>query len=150
MPLRPTVGHQIVREYVYAFVAVSPLDGRMSSLILPWVDSSLLSQFLAHTAETFPNEYCVMVMDRAGWHVALDLEIPSSMTLLPLPPYSPELNPVEQVWKYARTNDLRNQTFDDLDDVMDALEASLHTLHSNPDLVRSMTAFDWIITLPLT
>lgn len=120
----------------------------MASLILPYVDASMMSHFLAHTTSTFPNDHCVMIMDRAGWHVARDLEVPASMTLVPLPPYSPELNPVEQVWKYTRTNDLRNQTYDHVEDVMDAVEASLHTLHANPNLVHSTTAFDWISTLP--
>lgn len=138
-----------MREFVYAFVAVSPHDGQMASLILPWVDATLMTQFLAHTAATFPEEHCVMLMDRAGWHMAHDLAIPSTMTLLALPPYSPELNPVEQIWKYTRTNHLRNRAFDHLDSVVDALEASLHSLHTNPELVRSMTAFDWITTLPL-
>jgi hypothetical protein len=149
LPLRPVVGQQIVREYVYAFVAVSPLDGRMTSLILPWVDASLMSLFLSHTAEQFHDEHCVVLMDRAGWHVANDLVVPRSMTLLPLPPYSPECNPVEQIWKYTRTNDLRNQTFENLEDVIDAVSSSLHTLHTNPEIVRSMTAFDWIKTLRL-
>lgn len=147
LPLRPVVGQQIVREYVYAFAAVSPLDGAMASLILPWVDASLMTLFLSHTAAQFPDEHCVVLMDRAGWHVANDLVVPASMTVLPLPPYSPECNPVEQIWKYTRTNDIRNRTFETLDDVITVVSDSLHGLHNNPDLVRSMTAFDWIKTL---
>lgn len=147
--MRPVVGQQIVREYVYAFAAVSPMDGAMASLILPWVDASLMTLFLSHTAAQFPDEHCVVLMDRAGWHVANDLVVPASMTVLPLPPYSPECNPVEQIWKYTRTNDIRNRTFDTLDEVITVVSDSLHTLHTNPDLVRSMTAFDWIKTLRL-
>jgi transposase len=119
----------------------------MTSLILPWVDASLMTLFLNHTATHFPDEHCVVLMDRAGWHVAHDLVVPSSMTVLPLPPYSPECNPAEQIWKYTRSNDLRNRTFDDLDQVVDAVSSSLHTLHENPNLVQSMTAYDWIKTL---
>jgi transposase len=122
----------------------------MSSLILPWVDASLMTLFLSHTAATFPNDHCVVLMDRAGWHIANDLVVPPSMTLLSLPPYSPECNPAEQIWKYTRSNDLRNRTFASLDDVVSAVSGSLHTLHTNPELVRSMTAFDWIKTLRLT
>jgi hypothetical protein len=149
LPLRPVIGQQVVREYVYAYVAVSPLDGAMASLILPWVDASLMTLFLNHTAAHFAGDHCVVLMDRAGWHVANDLVVPASMTVLPLPPYSPECNPAEQIWKYTRTNDLRNRTFEDLDEVVEAVSDSLHTLHTNPDLVRSMTAFDWIKTLRL-
>jgi hypothetical protein len=149
LPLRPIVGHQVVREFVYAFVAVSPHDGQMASLVLPWVDTELMGLFLAHVASLFPDDHCVMLMDGAGWHTANALPVPAHMTLLPLPPYSPELNPVEQVWKYTRTNDLRNQTFDSLDDVVAVVSSSLHTLHTHPDLVRSITNYDWIQTLPL-
>jgi hypothetical protein len=89
LPLRPVVGQQIVREYVYAFVAASPLDGQMALLIVPWVDASLMTLFLSHTAAQFHDEHCVILMDRAGWHIANHLVVPSSMTVLSLPPYSP-------------------------------------------------------------
>lgn len=144
MPLRPSICSQIVREYVYAFVAVSPQDGQMTSLILPWVDAKLMGLFLAHTAAQFPDEHCVMLLDGAGWHKANDLVIPPNMTLVPLPPYSPETNPAEHIWEYIRENDIRNQVFADLDQVMDSVETSLRRLHTTPDVVRSMTAFPWI------
>ena len=149
LPLRPCVGQQVVREFVYAFAAVSPRDGRIASLVLPWVDADLMSLFLAHTAAQFPGDHCVVLMDGAGWHTANALIVPDTMTLVPLPPYSPECNPVEQIWKYTRTNGLRNQTFDSLDQVIDVVSDTLHTLHTHPDLVRSITCFDWIKTLPL-
>lgn len=145
LPLRPSVGSQIVREYVYAYVAVCPQDGQMSSMILPWVDTGLMSLFLAQTAAQFPDEHCVMILDGAGWHKAHDLVVPSNMTLVPLPPYSPELNPAEHVWDYIRENDMRNLVFPDLDTVMDAVETSLHRLHDSPGTLRSMVAFPWIL-----
>ena len=67
------------------------------------------------------------------------------MRLLPLPPYSPDLNPAEHVWEHIRENGTRNQVFDDLDQVMDVVEASLHNLHQTPEVLRSMTAFPWIL-----
>lgn len=142
--MRPSIGSQIIREYVYAYVAVCPQDGQMASMILPWVDTKLMSLFLAHTAAQFPNEHCVMFLDGAGWHRAHELVVPSNMTLVPLPPYSPELNPAEHVWEYIRENDMRNLVFSDLDKVMDVVEASLHRLHETPDVLHSMTAFPWI------
>lgn len=144
LPLRPAVGSQLVREYVYAYVAVSPADGQMSSMILPWVDTRLMSVFLAQTAAQFRNEHCVMLLDGAGWHKAHELTVPINMKLLPLPPYSPDLNPAEHVWEYIRENDIRNQIFNDLDQVMDTVETSLHRLHESPEVLRSMTAFPWI------
>jgi hypothetical protein len=144
LPLRPSVSSQLVREYIYAYVAVSPADGQMSSMILPWVDARLMSIFLAQTAAQFCNEYCVMFLDGAGWHKAHELTVPRNMKLLALPPYSPELNPSEHVWEYIRENDIRNQVFNTLDEVMDTVETSLCQLHEAPEELRSMTAFPWI------
>lgn len=121
------------------------MDGQMASMILPWVDAKLMSLFLAQTATQFPGEHCAMLLDGAGWHRANDLVVPHTMTLVPLPPYSPDLNPAEHVWEYLRENDLRNQVFPDLDKVTDAVEIGLHRLHNQPDLLRSMTAFPWIV-----
>jgi hypothetical protein len=135
---------QLVREYIYAYVAVCPAGGQMSSMILPWVDARLMSIFLAQTAAQFPDEYCVMFLDGAGWHKAHELTVLSNMRLLSLPPYSPELNPAEHVWGDIRENDIRNQIFNTLDKVMDTVETSLRHLHEAPEKLRSMTAFPWI------
>jgi hypothetical protein len=116
----------------------------MTSMILPWVDAKLMSIFLAHSSAQFPDEHCVMLLDGAGWHKANDLVVPANMTLVSLPPYSPELNPAEHVWEYIRENDLRNQLLPDLDRVMDLVESSLRRLHESPELLRSMVAFPWI------
>jgi len=145
LPLRPAVGSQLVREFIYAYVAVCPADGQMVSLILPWVDTGLMSLFLAHTAAQFPGEYCILFLDGAGWHKARELAVPANMKLLPLPPYSPELNPAEHVWEDIRENEMRNRIFNDLDQVMDAVEIGLHRLHQAPETLRSMIAFPWIL-----
>jgi len=145
LPLRPAVSSQLVREYIYAYAAVSPTDGLMSSLVLPWVDTQLMNLFLAHTAACFPDEYCVLFLDGAGWHIARELLVPANMQLLALPPYSPELNPAEHVWEYIRENDMRNRVCDDLDEVINIVTASLHRLHQEPETLRSMIAFPWIL-----
>lgn len=150
LPARPLVGHQVVREYVYAMTAVCPHDGRLTSLVMPWVDTETMSIFLGHTAQTFAGEFCVMLLDGAGWHRAAALRIPSTLRLLALPPYSPELNPVEHLWDHLREAVIGNATFATLDDVIDALCDGLRALDQQPDLVRSMTSFDWIKPLSLT
>ena len=113
-------------------------------MILPWVDARLMSIFLAQTAAQFPGEYCVMFLDGAGWHKAHELTVPTNMRFLPLPPYSPELNPAEHVWEYIRANNIRNQIFNTLDEVMDTVETSLRHLPGAPEELRSMNAFPWI------
>jgi len=150
LPMRPEVGSQVVRQYVYAFVAVCPTDGRIASLILPWSDAATMSIFLRHTAAQFPEEFCIMIMDGAGWHVAHDLVVPDNVGLIFLPAYSPELNPVEHIWEHVREYHFRNDVMPDLDAVEDRLMEGIVALIGSPELVISMTMFNWIKTLCLT
>ena len=78
----------MIREYVYGRAAVSPQDSKFSALVLPWVDAEALSVFLAQTSADFRGEYCLMLLDGAGWHPAVALRVPPTLRLLPLPPYS--------------------------------------------------------------
>jgi hypothetical protein len=108
-----------------------------------------MSIFLSHTAQEFPDDLCVMLFDGAGWHRANALRVPKNMVLPPLLPYSPELNPVEHIWDYLR-DAFGNKTFNCLNEVVDLLCATINTLLHQPEMVRSMTCFDWITTLCLT
>lgn len=150
LPSRPIVGHQVIRQYVYAMTAVSPFDGQLTSLIMPWVDAETMSIFLSHTEQTFAGDFCLMILDGAGWHRARELRVPATMRLIPLPPYSPELNPVEHVWEYLRENTFKNFAMDSLDEVVNVLSGGLNFLAQRPDIVQSMTNFDWLNTLCLT
>ena len=121
---RPIVGVQMVREYVYIFAAVSPSDGCHDSLVLPRADSEAMSIFLKEVSLRHQEEHIVMFMDQAGWHTSKTLTIASNMELAFLPPYSPELNPQEQIWDELREKHFVNKTFKTLDAVMDkAVEA---------------------------
>jgi transposase len=150
LPERPVVGHQVVREYVYGFMAVSPFDGRSSCLILPWSDSHTMSIFLRHTARRFPGEFVLMFLDGAGWHRSAELDIPSRVRLVRLPPYSPELNPVEPVWDLIRRDWFRNDVFKSLTGVEERLSKAMRWLVHHPEQVESVTGFDWIKTITLT
>jgi hypothetical protein len=145
--VRPIVGARLERKYLYAFAAVSPHDGTLDSLILPWVNAETMSWFLAEVAKRHPDEFIVMVMDQAGWHIAGELKVPANIRLVLLPPYSPELNPAEHLWEALREDWFANTVFPDLDAVQDALETGLVTLESDPNRVRRMTGFDWIISI---
>lgn len=92
------------------------------------------------------DEHALMVLDRAGWHRATALKIPSNVTLLCLPPYSPELNPMELVWGNGRRNYLANtfhKTIDDLEHAVDELWLR-QTQHE--DSMKSLCGFDWILS----
>ena len=148
--IRPQTSRQVVRESIYAFGAVCPHDGSLSSLVMPWSDYETMSIFLAHTASLYPHDLCIMVLDQAGWHRTAHLRIPASIRLLWLPPYSPELNPAEHIWDHLEENWLRNTAFATLDAVEQTVCDGLRALTRNPALVKSMTLFDWINTIPLT
>lgn len=143
--IRPVVGAQIVREYTHVYAAVSPLDGTLDSLILPEVTTEMFSLFLDEVAKRYCRELIVMFLDKAGWHTAKALTIPENVRLCYLPPYSPELNPAEHLWDEIREKWFPNLVFHHMDGVEDALMKALIALEDDPDKVRGLTGFDWII-----
>lgn len=148
--LRPYVNYQIIREFIYALAAVSPQKGELTSLVMPWIDSVTMSIFLAHVAHTYPDNFLIMLLDKAGWHNAKNLKVPERMKLIFLPPYSPQLNPVEHIWDHLRENYFSNKTFNSLDEVENVLCKGLNDLFNSPETVRSLTNFNWFNTLCLT
>jgi transposase len=135
----------VSQEYVYAYAAVSVSDGGLDTLILPHVNSICMQIFLDEVAIRHPDERIVMVVDGAGWHKAFALNIPKNIRLVYLPPYSPELNPVEHIWDELREKAFGNLAFDSLDALESHLEAALYALeHDNPR-VHSIVAWPWII-----
>ncbi len=146
---RPVVGARLERKYIYAFSAVSPHDGVMDSLVLPWVNAQTMSLFLAEVAQRHAEEFVVMVMDQAGWHLAGELSVPTNVRPIFLPPYSPELNPAEHLWKSLREDCFANHVFANLDAVEGALTKGLVALEADHVRTRSMTGFEWITSISL-
>jgi hypothetical protein len=146
---RPIVGARLQRKYLYAFSAVSPHDGVLDSLVLPWVNAQTMSLFLDEVAQRHAKEFVFMVMDQAGWHIAGDLVVPANMRLMFLPPYSPELNPVEHLWDAIREDCFGNHVFADLDAVETALVNGITALEANPSRTQSMAGFKWITSISL-
>ena len=94
---RPTAVKQTRYECVYLYAAVEPATGESVALLAPNVDAGTFNAFLQMlSAELAADEFAVLVLDNAGWHVAKALAVPANVTLLFLPPYSPELNPAER------------------------------------------------------
>ena len=147
--MRPEVPCQMVREYTYGFVALSPHDGMLDSLILPQVCEEAMSLFLREVSERHPDEFILMILDGAGWHKAKALKVPENMELIFLPPYSPQLNPVEHIWDSIRETDFSNQVFNSIEGVEDQLVRSLVALEQHPASVASMTGFPWILSINL-
>lgn len=143
-PHRPRVLAQITQQYTYAYAAVTPLDGRLDSLVLPHVNTPCMQLFLNELATRYPNENLLMILDGAGWHRP-HFSLPDNLQLLFLPPYSPELNPQEHLWDELREQYFHNRLFDSLDALEDQLVQGLHDLETHPARVKQITAWSWII-----
>jgi transposase len=129
--------------WAHVFAAVRPATGEDFALVLPHVSTAAMSEFLKRFAATLDrDEHAALVLDGAGWHTANDLTVPENVTLVPLPPYSPELNPVERVWLYLRERHLSHRLLDDYEQVVEALCSAWKAL--TPDRLRSLTDFAYL------
>lgn len=107
---------------------------------MPNADTAAMNAHLAEISRTVAEgAHAVLVLDGAGWHGAKALKVPENITLLPLPPYAPELNPIENVWDYLRANRLAFAVFDTYDDIVTRCCEAWNSFADNIDLVRSIT-----------
>lgn len=143
-PVRPVSIGMVSQEYVYAYAAVSVANGELDTLILPHVNSTCMQLFLDEVAARYPDERIVMVLDNAGWHTASVLKLPKNMRLVFLPPYAPELNPVEHIWDEVREKSFGNLAFNSLDALESHLETALRALEQDTQKVKSIVAWPWI------
>jgi hypothetical protein len=96
-------------------------------------------------AERHANDHIVMVMDGAGWNSSKKLVAPSNIRLLALPPYAPELNPVEHLWNELREKCFHNKVFASIGALEDDLEMDLLAMENTPEVIKSITNWPWII-----
>ena len=111
----------------YAYSAVCPATGEDFTLLLPRVCTALMNVFLEQMADFLGGRECILVMDRAGWHVSKDLVVPPNIRIVLPPPYSPELNPVERLWQWLKRHAILNRLHLTLDGVTDAVEGCLRS-----------------------
>lgn len=135
----PAVAKQLIREYVYAYSALSPQTGDCFSLISPVCNTEAMNTFI-QLLSAFYNDYRIIILlDRAGWHTSSMLKLPANIRLMHLTPYSPELNPVELLWREVRAKYFHNQIFLSLDDVEDVLAKALAYYHTNKEPVSRLS-----------
>lgn len=140
---RPTAIRQTRYEWVYLYAAVDPVAGTSSGLLARHVNIQTMEMFLQILSrEVDENDHVVLVMDQAGWHTSPKLTVPENITLLFLPPYSPELNPIERLWAYMKSHYLSNRIYDDYDHLLDAGTEAYQTL--TPERLRSICSADWL------
>ena len=141
---RPTVPCHHIREYMYAYGAVDPISGDNFFLVLPKCNSDWMNLYMKELAKEYPNDYIILAMDGARWHTSEILEIPKNIEIINIPPYTPEMNPIEQIWTEIRRTGFRNECFHTLDKVVDRLCETIN--HLSNDTVKSITERDWILS----
>ncbi|MBV9248449.1 MAG: IS630 family transposase [Acetobacteraceae bacterium] len=147
--VRPLVPRRIEREYGYAYAAVSPHDGALTSLVLPEANAALMSLFLAEVSRRYRDQFIFLVLDGAGWHRAGELVVPANVRLQSLPARSPELNPAEHLWDELREKWLGNRLFNSQQAVDQQVAQGLAALENDAARVTSLAGFDWICRIPL-
>jgi transposase len=130
-------------DYAYVFATVEPISGQAFCLVLPEVSTATMNLFLRRFAETVPDDtHVLMVVDGAGWHTSHAVSVPCNVTLLRLPPYAPELNPVERVWLHLRERHLSHRVMDTYTAIVDALCDAWRQL--TQARLRSLCGYPWI------
>lgn len=109
--IRPSVPCHHIREYVYVYGAVSPQDGELFGLVMPRTNTERMNVFLRELSRHYPDDFILLVVDNAAWHIAKVLEVPSNIKLFYSLPYTPELNPSEMIWDEVREKGFRNEAF---------------------------------------
>lgn len=119
--IRTEVIKQQAFESTYFYGAINPLTGEHHSLLFPTCDNYCTSLFLSSLSKTVPSDkLIVLIMDQAGWHKSQDLKIPENIKLFHLPPYSPQLNPIERLWQYIKKKYLSNRYLESYQDILNA------------------------------
>ena len=126
----------------YLYSAVNPKTGEDFTMISPNVNTVCFNIYLEELGKFLGERKAIIVMDGAGWHKSKALVIPSNITISFLPPYSPELNPVERLWKFIKDNTIKNKIFTNLDDLEQAISKFLNTIM--PNVVASVCKIDYL------
>lgn len=144
---RPRAPRDTRYESAYLFGAVCPERAVGAALVMPYADSEAMNLHLQEIGRAVtPGAHAILVLDGAGWHTSHTLDPPHNVTLLCLPPYSPELNPVENVWEYLRKNNLAlriHDTYDAYDAIVDACCKAWTDLLATPQRIASITSRRW-------
>ncbi len=142
---RPAAVRDNRHESAYLFDAICPARATGAAIVMPFVSSEAMTQHLAEIAtQVSVGAHAVLVCDGAGWHQTSErLIVPDNITLLRLPPYAPELNPIENVWEYLRGNQLSMWLWDSYDAIVDACCSAWNAFVADTTRVTSVTSRNW-------
>lgn len=141
---RPRQPADLRYQNAYLFGAICPARGTGAAIMMPTADTEAMQAHLNEISKAVaPGAHAVILMDQAGWHTTGALTLPENLSLLFLPPKSPELNPVENIWQYLRQTWLPNRVFDTYDAILHAGCQAWNNLIALPDVITSIGTRDW-------
>ena len=121
------------------------MTGDSCFLVMPYCNSDCMNVFLEVLSKQYPDDLILLCCDGAGWHKSKKLQVPENNKLFYIPPYTPEMNPIEQIWKEIRKRGFKNEIFVTLEKVVDRLCDTICSL--TPAIIHSITGREWIIKL---
>lgn len=142
---RPRAIKQQQFEYAYLFGAVCPSTGETEAIISPFVNQHVMKEHLLLISNRVkPGRHAVIIVDGASWHSEKLVEDINNLSIIKLPPYSPELNPIEQVWQWLRQNKLGNRCFKSYEDIVDSCSRAWNDFIKDKPRVKKLCSRDWI------
>lgn len=142
---RPQAPRQTEYDFVYLFGAVCPQTGDSNAWLMPSANTDAMNiQLRTLSAQLAPDVHALLVLDRASWHRSKALAVPANISVLTLPPRSPELNPVELVWHELRQRHLSNRVYADQQALDDAVATAWNTLAFDTERLRRLTSYSWL------
>ena len=132
-------------DSAYLYGAICPARGVGAAVIMPAANTEGMNEHLKElSTRVSAGAHAVLLCDSAGWHQpGGKLKVPANITLVPLPPYSPELNPMENVWEYLRANTLCDLVWDSYEAIIQACKDAWNFLIDDPDRIRSIGTREW-------
>src|SRR4051812_49834592 len=145
---RPRAFADLRTKSAYLFGAICPKRGTGAAVVMPRANTQAMQHHLDEIARNLaPKAHAILVLDQAGWHTTDKLRLPQSLSLLPLPPKSPELNPVENVWQFLRQTKLSNRVFDGYEAIVTADCEAWNSLIPAPARIPSIGTRQWAIII---
>ncbi|WP_435011679.1 IS630 family transposase [Tundrisphaera lichenicola] len=142
---RPTAVRQTLYDYLWVIAAACPATGAAAGIVMPHLDTPTISVFLEQfSAQLAPGVHAALISDGAGFHTSGELEVPTNGSLIRLPPYSPELNPIENLWHYLRAHDWSNRVHEDWEELKEAACSALVAVGTDAERIKSLCAAPYL------
>ena len=134
---------QFLSTYLYGAACIE--TGKSFGLILPYTNTGAMQIFLNEFSKFIDKgKHAALIIDNAGWHTTNNLDVPANITLVPLPPYSPELNPMEGVWRWIKARYLSNRCYKNYEDIVKHVAIGWNEFSCRSEVVKSLCFRSWM------